>query len=214
MVDQGAVVIDTLADILGRYTRRPEDKSHDPHGQPGTGQTHGELQRRPVVAHPASTLLTGKESNKLAERLTGEITNIGDYRNDHGTRTDLWQLVVAVLQDVGSGPLIAAGIPRATAYTVLQGSRTRKHQQTCLDVACQHAAAALTERGIDPPAATPLLLAAYLAQRDIGARRCQWCGKPLRPNARADARYDTDNCRRAAHRAMTRPQTGRSPDSR
>jgi hypothetical protein len=82
-------VIDTLANVLGRYTHRPEHKSQDPDGQPADSHSNGLLRRRPIGSGPATTLLTGKEGNKLAERLTGEATKTSDYRNDFGTRTDL-----------------------------------------------------------------------------------------------------------------------------
>ena len=67
----GAVAVDTLGDILARDTRRPEHKSLTPDAQ----DTVGLLQRRPITSRPATTLLTGKEGNKLIERLSGESSD-------------------------------------------------------------------------------------------------------------------------------------------
>lgn len=71
----GAVAVDTLGDILARDTRRPEHKSLTPDAQSADRDTVGLLQRRPITSRPATTLLTGKEGNKLIERPSGESSD-------------------------------------------------------------------------------------------------------------------------------------------
>jgi hypothetical protein len=39
-----------------------------------------------VLSAPVLTDLIGKEGSRVLERLTGEITDVGDYRNDYGQR--------------------------------------------------------------------------------------------------------------------------------
>ena len=203
-VQGGAVVIDTLAQALGRYARRPEHKSLAPDGQPATGETQGLLERRPITGHPVSTVLTGKEGNKITERLTGEIAGVADYRNDYGTRTDIWSLVAQVLPHVGAPAIIDRGIPRSTAFSALKGARPREREATYLAIVCDHATPSLEGWGLDAPTEPLAQLTAYLRERDKlggGVRRCGWCGKPLEPNARSDARYHSAACRKAAQRA-------------
>ncbi len=51
----GAVVVETMGRVLGRYIRRPEHKSLAPDGSPAGPDTVGLLRRRPVHGHPDST---------------------------------------------------------------------------------------------------------------------------------------------------------------
>ena len=200
----GAAVTDTLAGVLGRYTRRPEHKSLAPDGQPATARTKGLLLRRPIKAHPSHTLLTGKEGNKIIERLTGQVPDVGDYRNDYGTRADRWSLIIPVLKDIGARAIIAQGIPRSTVYNTLRGARPRDRENTYFKIACAHAVSSLERWDQRPPAEPSTQLTAYLRERDQrgeNTRRCEWCGEPLPPQARADARYDMPACRKSAERA-------------
>ena len=202
-----AVVIDTLAGALGRYTRRPEHKSLAPDGSGATANTHGLLQRRPVTSGPARTLLTGKEGNKLIERFTGEVTDTSEYRNDYGTRGDAWtELILPVLQDMGAAALISHGIPHTTAYRVLatsrqpRGTKAGQMETTAIDFANHR----LTEWGRGAQTHSRETLNTYLEERERrgeNVRRCVWCGRPLPPSIRADAKYDSDPCRQAAKRA-------------
>ena len=203
----GAVVIDTLANVLGRYTRRPEHKSLAPDGAAAGATTSGLLLRRPVPSGPATTLLTGKEGNKLTERLTGEVTASSEYRNDYGTRGDPWkELILPVLTDIGAASLIAHRIPSATAYRVL--SEPRRPRRATRDRLQAAAVAFATERlsewELAVPSHAPEVLAAYLSERERrgeNARRCVWCGEPMPPGTRADALYHNNACRQAARRA-------------
>jgi hypothetical protein len=206
-VEDGAVVIDTIADVLGRYLRRPEHKSLAPDGQSASGQTRGQMLRRRIRAHPANTLLTGKEGNEILERLTLAAPDPTGARNDYGTRADVWPIVLVALGDAGAQALVTAGLSRSTAYSVLAGARPRAHRSTYLAVAAKHAEAALTDWGLDLPTSTTGVLAAYGREREArgaNVRRCAWCGKPLPPKARADARFGSQACRQAARRAARR----------
>jgi hypothetical protein len=203
----GVVVIDTLVNILGRYTRRPEHKSLAPDGRAASATTSGLLLRRPVRAGPATTLLTGKEGNKIIERLTGQITAPGEYRNDHGTRSDPWkELILLALTDMGAARLIAHGVSSATAYRTLNEPRrprsaTRNRLQAA---AVAFANERLAEWELAAPSSPLEVLATYLAERERrgeNTRRCAWCGEPMPPGARADSQYHNDACRQAARRA-------------
>ena len=72
---RGDVVISSLGDVIRRYRLRPEHKSLAPDGEPVMGDTKGLLRRRPIESAPVLTDLTGKEANKLIERLIGEVTD-------------------------------------------------------------------------------------------------------------------------------------------
>ena len=201
----GAVVVDTLGEILGRYTRRPEHKSLAPNREPAGHETAGLLARRPLTSTPAKTRLIGKEGTKLLERLTGPQLDRVNERDDYGTRTDPWAtLIHPVLRDAGAAILIAHGIPRSTAFATLRGAtRPRQHYDLYLQAVSAHARACLAAWGL-PAAGDPLgQLAQYVRERDRrgeNVRRCEWCGEPLPAAARADARYHGDACRQAARR--------------
>jgi hypothetical protein len=69
----GAVVVETIGRVLGRYIHRPEHKSLAPDRCPAGPATVGLLQRRPVYGHRDKTSLIGKEGNRLLERVSGEV---------------------------------------------------------------------------------------------------------------------------------------------
>jgi len=64
--------VDSFADVLERYPSNPEAKSLGPDGMPCGRSTVGLLGRRPVIA--GKIVLIGKESNRLEERRSGELT--------------------------------------------------------------------------------------------------------------------------------------------
>lgn len=64
--------MDSFADVLERYPSNPEAKSLGPDGKPCGRSTIGLLGRRPVTA--GKIVLIGKESNRLVERRSGELT--------------------------------------------------------------------------------------------------------------------------------------------
>jgi hypothetical protein len=68
----GVTRVDSFADVLERYPSNPEAKSLGPNGRPCGPATVGLLGRRPVVA--GTIKLIGKESNRLEDRRSGELT--------------------------------------------------------------------------------------------------------------------------------------------
>lgn len=100
---EGLELVDSLADAVARYRLRPEHKSLASDGSRTHGESRGLLGRRPVLAAPVLTDLVGKEGNRVLERLTGEVTDVADYRNAYGSRGDRWSLLVRpVLREMGS----------------------------------------------------------------------------------------------------------------
>jgi hypothetical protein len=208
-VSSGTIVVDTLDEVLARYTRRPEHKSLSPTSQPAGPTTAGLLQRRPVKSAPYRTRLTGKEGNKTIERLTGQEPDPAASRNDYGSRADEWtDLVQPALRDAGAGALIANGIPHSTAFTALnRPTPPRDRYETYLEVADAHVTAQLDKWGVSPGDDALGRLDQYAREREKrreNARRCDWCGQPLAAEARGDARYCSDRCRQAALRAQRR----------
>jgi hypothetical protein len=99
----GSVLVDSIREVVGRYRLRPEHKSLAPDGRPTDGETKGLLRRRPILSAPVLTDLTGKESNRLLERLTGEVTDPDEYRNRYGQRAQRWDILVKpILRQMGS----------------------------------------------------------------------------------------------------------------
>ena len=68
----GLARVDTFRDVLATYGSHPEFKSLAPDGTPCGPQSVGLLRRRPVEA--GVIRLIGKESNRLEERRSGELT--------------------------------------------------------------------------------------------------------------------------------------------
>jgi hypothetical protein len=120
----GALVIQDLGFVLGRYARRAEHKSLAPDGGPADRTAAGLLERRAVESSPALTDLTGKEGNKLAERLSGARLTPAEYRNDYGPRVNRWDhLVRPILIERGAAALIeATGLGPSAVYDVLGGA--------------------------------------------------------------------------------------------
>ena len=208
-LQRGDTVIQTLSEVLGRYSRRPEHKSLGPDGTPAGAETHGVLARRPISSSPANTELTGKEGNKLAERISGEIGDPDAYRNHYGKRTDPWQeLYLPILNELGAAKVIAhTGMSSSAVYEVLNGSEPRRASRARYEeLAVGHARAHLTDWGVPCPTTPASTAAVYLRERHRrghDTRRCRWCGRQLPTQARSDARYDSDACRKAAARART-----------
>ena len=135
-------IIQTLAQILGRYTRRPEHKSLAPDGTSADAETEGLLARRPIRSGPALTELTGKEGNKLTERLTGQTTDPADFRNYYGNRTDPWaELYLPILNELGAARIVGqTELSSSAVYDVLNGTEPRlanrhRYEALALDLA-------------------------------------------------------------------------------
>lgn len=205
-LQRGDVPIQRLRDTLATYRRRIEHKSLDPHWRPAGSASRGLLQRRPIASSPAETELTGKEGNKLLERASGEVTDPADYRNTYGTRGDRWALVLEILREIGAPTIIEqTGFSRPAVYAVLNGATPRAdHARAYTQLAANHAGERLTAWHHQPARLPSQLLVQYRQERDErgeNIRRCEWCGRPISPDRRSDARFDTDLCRRAAGRA-------------
>jgi len=203
---RGDVPIQRLQDTLASYRRRVEHKSLDPSGNPAGPSSRGILQRRPILSSPAETELTGKEGNKLLERASGETTDPADYRNTYGRRGATCPLVLELLRESGVPAVVErTGFSRSAVYAVLRGATPRlDHARAYTDLAVEHARERLAAWRRQPAAVPLQLLAQYRQERNKrgeNIRRCEWCGKPIPPDRRLDARFDSDRCRRAASRA-------------
>jgi len=64
--------VDTYGDMAARYFTHPEAKALGPDSAPCSRQTVGRLDRRVVTA--GAIVLIGKESNRLDERASGELS--------------------------------------------------------------------------------------------------------------------------------------------
>jgi hypothetical protein len=98
-----STVAATMRDVTGWYRLRPEHKSLSPNGTHAGNETIGKLRRRPILSAPVLTDLIGKESNRLLERLTGEVMDSDEYGTRYGERASRWEfLVKPVLREMGS----------------------------------------------------------------------------------------------------------------
>ena len=154
----------------------------------------------------SETELTGKEGNKLVERASGEVTDPADYRNTYGRRTEVWSLVVKILREIGAPTIVEqTGFSRSAVYSVLGGATPRHdHSRRYVDVTVSHATTQLAAWDAAAPASVAALLQCYIAAqstRTSEARLCRWCGEPIPPGRRRDAKYDSDKCRQAAARS-------------
>jgi hypothetical protein len=170
----GALLIQNLGFVLGRYGRRAEHKSLAPDGGPGDREA-GLLERRAVESSPALTDITGKEGNKLAERLSGTELSPADYRNDYGPRANMWdQLVRPILTELGASHLIQnTGFGPTAVYDVLRGAtphpdnRTR-YERTAVEYATKRLGVVRARAA--RPQGTPLAL----PRRESPPRRRQY----------------------------------------
>jgi len=169
--------------------------------------TAGLLDRRPIQSSPALTELTGKEGNQLAERLSGQVHDATEYRSYYGNRTDPWhELYLPILRVIGAAQIVdRTGVSSSAVYKALTGTEPRRETRLRYQaLAIDHARESLDVWGVEAPqtaASTAALFLREHRQRGDDVRRCRWCGHPLPVNARADARYHNDACRRAATRA-------------
>jgi hypothetical protein len=182
---RGDVVISSLGDVIRRY-RLPEHKSLAPDGGPAVGDTKGLLRRRPIESAPVLTDLTGKEANKLIERLIGEVTDPREYRTDYGVRGDRWDsLVVPVLRRIGAS-MVAEQTGRSRSSVeraIRENNPTEPHASTralYIRAAAEWVASTLRDLGIEP--ARHPLGTLYCYERRVigGALTCRCgCGLPL-----------------------------------
>jgi hypothetical protein len=184
----GTLPVQAIGEVIRRYRLRPEHKSLAPNGQPAQRDTVGSLLRRPIESAPALQALTGKEGNKLLERLSGEIADPHDYRTDYGRRDDEWRLVLAAIDRIGAATIARrAGVHRRTIERYRAGATP--HPRTRIGVT--HAVAHEAARQLDDQTGSPHALIAQLL--DNRPRVCECgCGRPLPPGRR---RWFEDACR-------------------
>jgi hypothetical protein len=193
LLASGTVPVQTIGEVIHRYRLRPEYKSLAPTGEPTHRDTVGALTRRPVESTPALQTLSGKEGNKLLERLTGEVTDPADYRNDYGRRDDEWQLVLAGIDRVGSASVARrAGVHRRTIERLRGGATPRPSTRFKVTRAV---ADEIVGRSADVSRSSLASIAERVA---TGPRICECgCGRPL-PHRRR--RWYEDACRQRARR--------------
>jgi hypothetical protein len=94
--------IDTFAEVVGRYETHPESKSMGSDGLPCCRSTVGLLQRRPVTA--GRMILIGKESNRLEERATGELSvdDLDERLTTYEDHDEWHRIVLPRLHELGS----------------------------------------------------------------------------------------------------------------
>lgn len=210
---RGDVPIQLLTDVLAQYRRRAEHKSLDPSGRPARRDSRGLLLRRPITSSPEETELTGKEGNKLDERVTGEVTEPAEYRNNYGRRRDTWTMVLEVLREIGAARVAElTGFGRSAVYAVPRGATPRtEHARQYEWVAVEFARERLLAWKVEAPELGNAILPRYLEERrkrGEGVKRCEWCGELVPPERRRDARFCSDRCRQAVARAkFTSKQT-------
>jgi hypothetical protein len=98
-----------------------------------------------------------------------------------------------VLEEIGAPSLAReTGSSRQAMYNVLDGALPRRNRRHELKrIAVSHARQRLLEWQIDPPATEAALLRLYITEREDRkdeVRTCEWCGDPIPPERRADAR--------------------------
>jgi hypothetical protein len=209
----GAVRIQTLVDVLARYRLHPEHKSLAPDEGWAAEQTRGLLLRRPVESAPVLTDLTGKEANKIIERLTGEVTDPKEYRTDYGARADRWNaLVVPVLKEMGDALGTAELANRAQVH--------RRSVERTLGVDAAMPQASTRAKYLDAArrwCEEQLLGSGYRVGRDpVGTvwchkehgsvapiRSCLVCGRPVMHPL---AKYCGPTCKKRAYRVRARSQ--------
>lgn len=94
--------VDTFADVLAKYETHPEAKSLGLDGRVCNGATTGLLQRRPVTV--GTIRLIGKESNRLEERETGELTweDSDQWLTIYEDHDEWYRIHLPQLQEIGA----------------------------------------------------------------------------------------------------------------
>jgi hypothetical protein len=210
----GAVRLQTLADVLTRYRLHPEHKSLAPDGRWAGEETRGLLQRRLISSAPILTDLSGKEGNKLVERLSGEIESVEEYTTDYGARADRWRtLVVPVLRQmreaIGTREMSdRIGVHRRSLERVLSAQDVRPHASTrkrYLDALHDWCSNKLAERGWTvgrDRTGTAWCYQEHLAQELV--RTCRVCGRPV---AHRLALYCSEACKKMSYRRRRRSES-------
>ena len=204
----GGVRLQSFVDVLARYRLHPEHKSLAPDGTWADEETRGLLRRRSIVSAPVLTDLIGKEGNKIIERLTGQVEDLGEYRADYGARADRWRfLAVPVLRtmqrEIGSVELAKrTGVNRRSVERSLRrDAPVIPHASTrirYLQAALGWIAPRLLDGGMAPGRDAYGALWCYSSAMVFGPHRvCEVCGRPvLHPLAK----YCGTACKKRAYR--------------
>jgi hypothetical protein len=210
-LEQVAIPIRTLRDVLDDYAARPEHKSLAPDGGPVGSATRGLLRRRPVHSSPALTRLSGKEGHKLLDRVLGMIDDPAEYRTDYGDRIDVRKAVVLpALRRIGA-PALARHVPqrsRRAIERVVYGTTTKPHaatDQAVIAAAVVIASEQLVIAGRQPPDDPLAQLVEYIAFPEPASECACGCRR------RARRVWATDACRKRAARASRVPPSGDEP---
>lgn len=201
----------TLGDMLARFRLHPEHKSLGPDDGWAHDESRGPLQRRPVQSAPVLTDLTGKEGNKIIERLTGEVTDPSDYRTDYGGRADRWRtLVVPVLRSIQDyletkGLAVRVGQHRRSVERVLRpDAPVTPHASTrgrYTTVAAGWIRDVLSQRGASSGPSDFGALWCGAEREVVISRVCEVCGRPVTDRR---ARYCGTTCKKRAYRQRHR----------
>jgi len=99
----GVAKVETFSDMAAKYGTHPEFKSCDAEGQPCTRATVGLLQRRRVTV--GRIVLIGKESNRLEERESGDLTreDADQWLTTYEDHDEWYRLVLPRLRHLRSG---------------------------------------------------------------------------------------------------------------
>ena len=202
-LEQGAVHVRTMADVLHAHIRRVERKSLAPDGGPVKPETTGVLLRRPVESSPALTRLVGKEGNKLLQRHRGEVLDPAEYRVDYGSRLDEFRALVMPALAALSTKEIAGktGLSERQVQRLRSTAAAphRSHRETLCRLAVAIAGDGLRTWGIPPPAQNDALLHRFLEEstRRSSARACACgCSRPLS----GKRKWYGESCRKRAYR--------------
>jgi hypothetical protein len=118
----GMARVDTFGDVLAKYETHPESKSLGPDGEPCGRGTIGLLQRRPVTV--GKIVLIGKESNRIEERSSGELTvdDLDELVTTYQDHDEWYRVTLPRLRKLGVKAVVAqVGISERRARDVLQG---------------------------------------------------------------------------------------------
>jgi len=125
----GPVVVQTYADVIGRYESHPEPKCAGADGKPCTHTTVGLLQRRHIRIGQIKTI--GKESNKLEEQIAGLIHDEQEVFTEYtDPKRDEWQTkILPALKTVGRSQLEKMSGMSPSALKDILAGRSRPHRK-------------------------------------------------------------------------------------
>jgi hypothetical protein len=118
----GLARVDTFADVLAKYETHPESKALGADAEPFGRGTVGLLRRRPVTV--GTITLIGKESNRIEERSSGEMTveDVDELVTTYKDHDEWYRIVLSRLREQGASTVAkAADISTRRAKDLLMG---------------------------------------------------------------------------------------------